>query len=79
MNDYRLETRKDNFRKCNFNIVERREKINMTLRKQKLEDMLMEKRTRHKIHNEVQMSLEIDPTQLKIETNFLKKITNVVI
>lgn len=53
MNDHKLDYRKDNYRKCCFSLLEKRENYNLSLRKQKLDDIILNKRLniRDKLEN----------------------------
>ena len=68
--DERLLARQEKFGKSKLNILENREKQNLSLRKRQLDDLLSEKRFRRKNTSE----FEIIPFTLKIDPN-LRKIT----
>lgn len=64
----------NNFKKCSFSILENREIQNLTLRKQKLNKIVMEKRTKR------ESDLEINPLLLDIDADYRdKKIKDRVI
>jgi hypothetical protein len=44
MRDQKLESRLENYKKCNFSILERREQLTLTLRKQKIDESIAKRR-----------------------------------
>jgi hypothetical protein len=78
MEDYKLLKRKDNYRKCNkisnflgkFTIMESRERYNLTLRKQTIEDFIFKKRIKYNQDTESTSNLEINPNDLNIDSSY---------
>jgi hypothetical protein len=71
MKDERFEARQNDYRKCKFNIMENREKTNLTLRKQKLEEIILNKRIKRNINNinnsfYSDMSTKVNPVLMKL-------------
>lgn len=77
MKDLKLESRKENYMNCEIyfnligskNILGQRERFSLELRKQKLEEMLFNKRLKQKL--EITNNFEIDPNKLDIDAKYV--------
>jgi hypothetical protein len=77
MNDNQLNQRIVNYKKCNFQLLEKREEFNLTLRKQKINDMLMMKRiSTYSIFEISPLSLNIDA---KYKSRVIDNLVNMII
>jgi hypothetical protein len=70
MNDNQLNQRILNYKKCNFQLLEKREEINLTLRKKKINDMLMMKRI------STYSQFEISPLTLNIDIKYKNRVVD---
>ena len=69
MDDNRLENRKIQFQKTSMSILECREDKRISLRKEKLEEFLFNKRQK----NRICLDLEVNPFKLDVPKEFLDR------